>query len=153
MSITGEQCGSSWGGGAGPLGMQIRCICTVFAHFEALSLDSQSLKVIPAWYLPCEITLRSSDRSRSADPPWESFRTSRRPSGDPQRTPRKLQKASETSQEALRNPQEASGSSQGAPEKLSGSSQEARGDQLYIITSFGSETPDSSPLATRMLIE
>ena len=131
--------------------------------------------MILAWYLPCEITLRSSDRTRSADLPWESFRTSRRPSGDPQRTPRKLQKASGTSQEALRNLQEASGSSQeaqespgslrklsgssrklsessqGAPEKLSGSSQEARGDQLYIITSFGSETPDSSPLATCML--
>ena len=65
MSITGEQCGSSWGGGRGPDGMQIRCICTVFAHFEALSLDSQSLKVIPSDKNAYEITLRGSGWTRS----------------------------------------------------------------------------------------
>ena len=64
---------------------------------------------------------------------------------------RELHEAPGTSQGSPGSSQKAPGRSQAAPEKLSGSSQEARGDQLYIITSFGSETPDSSPLATRML--
>ena len=71
-------------------------------------------------------------------PPWESFGTSRRHSGDPQRTPRKFQEPlrklsgiSRKPQEALRklrNLQEASGSSRKLSEssrKLSGSSREA----------------------------
>ena len=108
---------------------------------------------------------------RPSENPQQAPESVRNLSGSSQKSPRSfrmLQEAPRSSQEApesstkpqepLRDLQEAPGSSQKAPgssqeapEKLSGSSQEARGDHLYIITSFGSETPDSSPLATCML--
>ena len=53
------------GGGPGYPGIEIRCICTVFAHFEALSLDSQSLKSAPTCKNAYEITLRGSGWTRS----------------------------------------------------------------------------------------
>ena len=65
MSITGEQCGSSWGVVRGPAGMQIRCIYTRFGDFEALSLDSQSLKLIPTCKNAYEMSLRCSGWTRS----------------------------------------------------------------------------------------
>ena len=92
MSITAEQCGSSWGGGRGDPGMQIHCICSVFAHFKALSLDSQSLKVILSDKNEYEMTLRGSGWTRSG---CDHFRillslqeTSRWPPDEPQMTPR-----------------------------------------------------------------
>ena len=53
------------GGGPGYPGIAIRCICTVFAHVEALSLDSQSLKSTLSDKNAYEITLRGSGWTRS----------------------------------------------------------------------------------------
>ena len=79
------------GGGAGPVGLQIRCICPVFAHSEALSLDSQSLKVTLSDKNAYEMTLRGSGWSRSGS---DHFRilldlqeTSRSSTDDPQMIP------------------------------------------------------------------
>ena len=64
---------SSSRGGVLRLGIEFRCICTVFAHFEPLSLDSQSLFCILSDKGAYEMTLQSSDRSRSGSTPWETF--------------------------------------------------------------------------------
>ena len=76
------------GVGAGDPGMQIPCIYTWFGDFEALSLDSQSLRSIPSDKNAYEITLQSSDRPRSGVHPlgdfWETFGTP----DDLQMTPR-----------------------------------------------------------------
>ena len=96
---------------------------------------------------------------------WETFWVPRRPPGDPQGPPSELQGP----QEALRKPQEASGNHRkpqetsgnhgklsGSLGKLSGSLRQLSGSlrkpKPIYQPSIGSETPDSSPLATRMLI-
>ena len=97
---------------------------------------------------------------------WESFWSPRRPPGDPQGAPgtpqeatgshRKLSGSLRKPQEALRKPQEASGNPRN-PRETSGSSQESSGSHRkakpIYQPSIGSETPDSSPLATSMLLE
>ena len=69
-------------------GIEIRSIDTVFAHFEALSLDSQSLRSILVDKDTYEMTLQSSDRPRLGVHPlrdfWETFETP----DDLQMTPR-----------------------------------------------------------------
>ena len=79
--------GSSRGGFYGPA-LKSAAYVQVFAHFEALSLDSQSLRSIPSDKNAYEMTLRSSDRPRSGIHPlgdfWETFGTP----DDLQMTPR-----------------------------------------------------------------
>ena len=64
-------------GGVLLAGIEIRCICTVFAHFEALSLDSQSLRSMLSDKNAYEMTLQSSDRPRSGVHPLGDFWDSR----------------------------------------------------------------------------
>ena len=79
------------------------CIFTALAHFEALRLQSQQQKLMPSCKNAYEITLRSSDRTRSGSPQlgafWSSLETPRRPPGDHQET-------SGTLQESLGAPQQ-----------------------------------------------
>ena len=79
--------GSSRGGVLVP-SIEIRCIYNAFAHFEVLSLDSQSLFRILVDKNAYEMTLQSSDRPRSGVHPlgdfWETFGTP----DDLQMTPR-----------------------------------------------------------------
>ena len=76
-------------------------IFTVFAHFEALRVDSQHLISALPPYLPRIIDLLGADLRRSGGPQLgvlgEPQETPRRSSGDPQETPRRPQ---ETPQEA-----------------------------------------------------
>ena len=69
-------------------------VYTVFAHIEALALDSQHQISVPPAYLPLIIDLMISPGPRSEAPDlgviWEPQRTPRRPPEDPQEAPRKL---------------------------------------------------------------
>ena len=71
-------------------GIEIRYIYIVFAHFEALSLDSQILRSIPSDKNAYEITLQSSDRARSEVHPlgdfWGTFGPQDEPPDNPQMT-------------------------------------------------------------------
>ena len=86
--------GLSRGGPAGyrlDAGRHFLLIFTVFAHFEALRVDSQHLIKLPPPYLPRIIDLLGADLRRSGGPQvgvlWEPQETPRRP----QETPRKPQ--------------------------------------------------------------
>ena len=72
----------------GAPGIEIRCICTVFAHFEALSLDSQSLRSIPSDKNAYEMTLQAQIGPDQGSTPWETFGELLDPQMSPQIIPK-----------------------------------------------------------------
>ena len=146
----------------------------MFAHFEALRVDSQHLIKVPPPYLPRIIDLLGADLRRPEGPqlgmlwepqepprsppgapqeiPGDLQETPRRPPGDPRRPPGDPQEPSGT----LRNLQEPSGSlgahpenlreATGTSQKTSRTSQKTTGTKnLYTIMSGVAKLPIARP--------
>ena len=81
-------------GGRLDAGAHFLLIFTVFAHFEALRVDSQHLISHLPPYLPCIIDLLGADLRGSGGPQlgvlWEPQETPRRPPRKPQEAPGKI---------------------------------------------------------------